>query len=233
VVEEPVIEEPVVEEPVVEEPVVEEPVVEEPVVEEPVVEEPVVEEPVVEEPVVEEPVVEEPVVEEPVVEEPVVEEPVAEEPVVEEPVVEEPVVEETVPTIVVEEDANIRIAADGLSEILETVPAGTELVVIDSIGNWIQVQYGDLIGYIFYRSENAPAMEVVIFSSRRSVMNPGETITLTSVLYGLEGYTVRYQWQCDMGDGFVNVEGATGDSYSFAATLEALSYDWRLAVYFQ
>ena len=178
-----------------------------------------------------------PVAEEPVVEEPVVEEPVVEEPVVEEPVVEEPAVEEEYTLYMVEEDTDLRMEADGLSEILATIPAETEIKAYVFTENWIKVSYtdpvlGEVEGYIYRDLEDTSVMSVVIFSSRRSVVMPGETIYLTSKISGFDNYEVSYQWQCDKGNGFEDVSGATSDSYSFAASVETLSYDWRLAIYY-
>ena len=263
VVEEPAVEEPAVEEPVAEEPAVEEPAAEEPAAEEPAVEEPAVEEPAAEEPAAEEPaaeeapaveeppaeetpVVEEPAAEEPAVEEPAVEEPaaeeapVAEEPAAEEPVAEEPAVEEpeVLDTRYLDVATDIRLAPDGLSEIIVTAPAGIELNVYDYSGHWALVHYNDaelglVVGYVYCQPEDTSSMSVTIFTSRRAVMTPGETVYLTSVLTGFENYEVSYQWQCDMGNGFVDVEGATSDTWSFSASVETLSYDWRLAIYYR
>ncbi len=242
-VEEPVAEEPVAEEPAVEEPAVEEPAAEEPAAEEaPVVEEPVAEEaPAVEEPAVEEPAAEEPAAEEaPTVEEPAVEEPAVEEPVAEEPVAEEPAVEEpeVLDTRYLDVATDIRLAPDGLSEIIVTAPAGIELNVYDYSGHWALVHYnhaelGLVVGYVYCQPEDTSSMSVTIFSSRRAVMTPGETVYLTSVLTGFENHEVSYQWQCDMGNGFVDVEGATSATWSFSASVETLSYDWRLAIYYR
>ena len=62
----------------------------------------------------------------------------------------------------------------------------------------------------------------------------GEPVTLTSRIEGFDGYEIRYQWECDKhdGSGFRDVSGATGSSYSFSASAESLSWDWRLSVYF-
>lgn len=185
---------------------------------------------------------------EPEVEEPVVEpEAPVEEPTVEEPAVEEPAKEEAaeeaveIPTTL--GDADVRLEADGLSEIFTTLPEGTELVVLGVEGDWIKVEIDGQIGYIYKDGvQGLPAeedeeaeveMKVTIFSSRRTVMTPGETVYLTSKLEGLDGYELTFQWQYDRGNGFENVPGATGDSYSFAAEPELLSYDWRLVVNYE
>jgi len=72
-------------------------------------------------------------VEEPVVEEPVVEEPVAEAPVVEEPVAEAPAVEEPM----VEEESVAETSSESLaiSDVLDAVPEGTDLVVLGETGD--------------------------------------------------------------------------------------------------
>ena len=78
----------------------------------------------------------------------------------------------------------------------------------------------------------APQRKVTIFTSARLVMSPGEVITLTSVLEGFEDcQEIRYQWECDQGQGFAPVPGATADSWSFESSPESLSWNWRLIVY--
>ena len=89
-------------------------------------------------------------------------------------------------------------------------------------------------------SEDTPEEQVVetpkkvtIFTSRRTIMMPGEMITLTSKLEGFEdAETITYQWECDKGDGFEAVEGANSDSYSYPCDTETLSWDWRLLVFY-
>jgi hypothetical protein len=140
-------------------------------------------------------------------------------------------------------DANVRLAPNGLSDILLTIPDGTPLLVLGIEGDWAQVDVAGVIGYLFIDSvagfapkpeEEAKAEpKVTLFSSRRAVMVPGETVYLTCKLENLDGYELRFQWQCDAGAGFVNIEGATGDSHSFAASAETLAYDWQLLVYYR
>ena len=261
--EEPVAEEPAAEEPATEEPVVEEPVAEEPVVEEPATEEPVVEEPVVEEPVTEEPVVEEPVEEIPAEEEPVEELPAeelpldettSEEEIDEEALVEIPEVVDTplgAAPVISQADADVRVAADGLSDIFVTLPEGTVLNVLSIEGDWVlvEIEVDGLVmqGYIHKKDvlglpEEEPEVDeagevveipkkVTIFSSRRTVMTRGETVELTSLLEGFEDCSeILYQWECDNGSGFVAVPGANSASYSFKASATTLSWGWRLTV---
>lgn len=74
---------------------------------------------------------------------------------------------------------------------------------------------------------------VTIATNRKSVMEEGATVTLTSKLEGFEGCEVHYQWQRDRGNGFEDMPGATSATYSFAATAETLSWGWRLIVYYK
>ena len=154
-------------------------------------------------------------------------------------------------------DADIRLVANGLSEIIETVADQTVVAVLGIEGDWVHVLSGDVIGYVYIDSimaifdveglmpeptptpevapgaTPAPNFKVTIFSSRRSVMAPGEPVYLTSKIEGFEGYEIKYQWQCDKGEGFENIENANEATYVFEASVETLSYDWRLAVYYR
>ena len=158
------------------------------------------------------------------------------------------------------EDTPVRLGPDGLTPIFATVPQGTEIKVIAIEGDWVKVELDGEIGYIYKgdlegleeEAPEAPAPEtaegdnnkeetavetekkVTIFSSRRTVMKTGETVELTSVLEGFEGCEeILYQWECDKGNGFEPVPGATGASYSFEANSESLDWDWQLTVYFR
>ncbi|MBQ7654324.1 MAG: hypothetical protein IJS17_04555 [Clostridia bacterium] len=73
---------------------------------------------------------------------------------------------------------------------------------------------------------------VTIATNRKSVIEEGATVTLTSKLEGFEGCEVYYQWQRDKGNGFEDMPGATSATYSFAATAETLCWGWRLIVYY-
>ena len=74
--------------------------------------------------------------------------------------------------------------------------------------------------------------KVKIHSSRKDIVIKNEIITLTSELIGFEGVTVHYQWQVDRGDGegWVDVEGATGPTHDFIARPDTILYNWRLSV---
>ena len=71
---------------------------------------------------------------------------------------------------------------------------------------------------------------VSVFACYNDEMTEGDCVTLISEISGLEGCTVSYQWQRDAGNGFEDIAGANGSSYSFAATEESLSCGYRLAV---
>ena len=86
-------------------------------------------------------------------------------------------------------------------------------------------------------AEEAPAdgtveRKVLIKSSRKEVVIEGEIITLYSKLVGFDDVEVHYQWQVDRGDGegWVNVEGATGPNHQFVARKDTILYSWRLIV---
>ena len=157
----------------------------------------------------------------------------------------QPAAEET-PTEIPEEiiEVDVRLEGDGLSEIVLTVTPDAEITVLSVEGDWVEVQIGEQIGYIFKadavkmglieaEEETEVQPKLTIFSSRRSVMEPGEIVFLTSLLEGLDGYTISYQWQWDRGNGFENIAGATSDSFAFEASVETLAYNWRLIVYFE
>ena len=75
--------------------------------------------------------------------------------------------------------------------------------------------------------EEIPTVNVQIFSSFNGVISLGEPVVLTGVV---DGEVAGYQWECDQGNGFEPVEGATEPTYSFAATAESLRWNWRLTV---
>ena len=139
----------------------------------------------------------------------------------------------------------MRLAPDGMSEIIMTLEEGAAFNVLGIEGDWIRIEVNGQTGYIYKTdvpgvvpeteaTAEGTDMKVTIFSSRRSVMKPGETVQLTSVLEGFEHCEeIAYQWECDKGSGFEAVSGATGATYAFAATRESLSWNWQLAVYFR
>ncbi len=115
------------------------------------------------------------------------------------------------------------------------------MVAVD--GDWATVAVNGHLGYIYLADlqawldavadEDAEAeMKVTVFTSRRSVMHAGETVTLTGRLEGFEGLDVTCQWERDIhdGNGYQPIEGANADTYEFSASAETLSWDWRLTV---
>ena len=76
--------------------------------------------------------------------------------------------------------------------------------------------------------------KVTIFTSRRTLMEEGEEIQLTSKLEGFEDCEeIRYAWKVDKGNGFEVVEGETGDTLTYTASLESLNWDWHLTVMYR
>jgi hypothetical protein len=71
---------------------------------------------------------------------------------------------------------------------------------------------------------------VIIHSEAGEVLRRGELITFTCELIGFDGLEVSYQWECDMGEGFQPVPGATEAAYSFVADADTLGAEWRVIV---
>ena len=160
-----------------------------------------------------------------------------------EPDEDEETVTEAVPleTLVLTEAAALREQADGMSSILAELPEGAEVCLIAREGDWLKVSADGTVGYIRQPAaeeaeaapEAEPVRKVTIFTSRKAVMTEGESIELTSELEGFENNEIRYQWECDKGEGFEPVEGANDATYIYAASLETLGWDWRLTVYYR
>ena len=73
--------------------------------------------------------------------------------------------------------------------------------------------------------------KVTIFTSRRTQMEVGEDIVLTSLLEGFEDCSnIKYQWECDKGSGYAEVEGAVDATYTYPASEESMGWSWRLIV---
>ena len=145
-----------------------------------------------------------------------------------------------------------------MSDILFTLDEDMEVTVLAVEGDWMLVLLpdGETQGWIFRTdieliveepaevepaeggtTEEAPApveKKVTIFTSRRVQMEIGEDIVLTSLLEGFEDCeAIRYQWECDKGEGFEAVEGAESDSYTYAATEESMGWSFRLVVFYK
>ena len=158
---------------------------------------------------------------------------------------ETPVSEEEIVTMSIPAGVNIREEADGLSAVTNSFEEDIEVTVLDITDGWIKIQLEDgTIGYVFAKDipseEEADASKadiadrkVTIFTSRRAVVELGETIEMTSLLEGfLDTDNIAYQWECDKGNGFEPVEGANEATYSYQADVDNLTWDWRLRVYF-
>lgn len=158
---------------------------------------------------------------------------------------------------------DVRIDPDGMSPIFLTLEKDEEVTLIGMEGDWAQIVVGEEIGYIYKDALEAepveeeavteaaaeetaketseetaeeavePEKKVTIFTSRRVVMEEGETVNLTSKIEGFDGYEVLYQWECDQGNGFQPIEAANADSYSYIASAESLSWSWQLMVYYR
>ena len=150
------------------------------------------------------------------------------------------------------EGAPIRLAPNGLSEIIADITADDAVTVLGIYGDWVKVNVAGIEGYVYIddvegmknveglpeeevpeTDDPAKNFKVTVFSNRRRVMELGETITLTSKIEGFEGLETLLQWQCDKGNGFEDVAGANSDTHSFSASVETLAYDWRLIVYYR
>ena len=83
--------------------------------------------------------------------------------------------------------------------------------------------------------EPAPEPKAVtILSSLGDDVSLGAPVTLTGVLEDAEEFTdIIYIWEVDKGNGYEPVPDADGPAYTFHATVESLSWNWRLSVYYK
>ena len=135
---------------------------------------------------------------------------------------------------------DVREAADGRSAIILSIPEDEEVTIIAVEGQWYRVQVAGVTGYIFggdiagdeTHQIDTSGMSVTVFSDAKVNMSIGDSVNLFIRTTGLDGYRLSYQWYVDKGDGygFVPVEGATGDTITFVASRETLSYDWQIVV---
>ena len=169
-------------------------------------------------------------------------------------------IEEKVVTVTVPAGKAIRNGADGMNDVMfNTSAEETVFTVLEVVGNWYKIQIDEeTVGYV-YRDDAVlnkmteeteeteqpvvtkaqPEIEksVEIFTSRRSVVEMGETIEMTSTLTGFteeELANLTYQWEYDDNDDgeFTAIPGANADKYSYQANEENLTWDWRLTVFF-
>ncbi len=71
---------------------------------------------------------------------------------------------------------------------------------------------------------------VQVFSSHDTWIVEGDVIEVWGELSGFDGYTLKFQWQYNNGNGWTDVVGATNLRYAFVATADTVNYNWRLAV---
>ena len=146
--------------------------------------------------------------------------------------------------------SNIRMAADGLSEIYAIAPAGCVFKILGIEGDWVKIEYDGLIGYTYKTNvDGLPEVEpeldengdpvpvekkVTIFSSKWTRTYVGEPLALTSKLEGFDDCEdLFYQWMVNKGNGFTEIEGANSDSYYFTSNEENVNWGWKLLVYFK
>lgn len=155
---------------------------------------------------------------------------------------------------------NVRAEGNSEGELLDKIANGEAVYILASEGGWTKIRTASgLEGWVassFLSVEELPAEEpteeevpeqpeaedvayadvdvsqlkVEIATTQGDVVIMGETITLTSVLTGFDGLSYAMQWQCNDGSGWRDVEGATGDSYSFIADDNNINFQWRLEV---
>ncbi len=141
--------------------------------------------------------------------------------------------------MIAEKDLTLRAEPNGLSEIVATVPTGTQITVISEEGDWTLVKLlNGTEGYVYTKDINKTPvaegeMKATIFSDRRPVMTEGDIVTLTSRLEGFDGYELYFIWEVDKGSGFEEIPDSNYPTYSFEATAETLSWGWRLEVLYR
>ena len=122
------------------------------------------------------------------------------------------------------------------AETIEEVEATEEVETVEEVEEIEAIEEIEVIEQISEETVETVVEEKVItgtvsvFACYNDEMTEGDCVTLISEISGLEGCTVSYQWQRDAGNGFEDIAGANGSSYSFAATEESLSCGYRLAV---
>ena len=136
----------------------------------------------------------------------------------------------------------IRANADGMSDIIYTPEEDIFVKILERTEDWIKVETKDgITGFVFHddvqldeesdKEKETKSARVLIFTSRRAIMDLGEEIKLTSIVEGIpEDITLKYQWEVDKGNGFEPAEGGNEDSYTYTASVESLAWSWRLVV---
>ena len=136
----------------------------------------------------------------------------------------------------------IRANADGMSDIIYTPEEDIFVKILERTEDWIKVETKDgITGFVFHddvqldeesdKEKETKSARVLIFTSRRAIMDLGEEIKLTSIVEGIpEDIALKYQWEVDKGNGFEPAEGGNEDSYTYTASVESLAWSWRLVV---
>ena len=152
--------------------------------------------------------------------------------------------EEENPEYVLPTVASCYREASGTSGYVGVLPAGTETTVQDVDGGWVQVEReGGNSCWIFGWTNDGLAdilglqhpteKTVTIFSDRRTQMEVGELVHLTSYIEGFDGCELRYVWQYDDGSGFQNAENGNQDHYEYPVDIDTFGYSWRLQVLYR
>ena len=148
------------------------------------------------------------------------------------------IAETSVEEIILTEENEVIEEAETVEEVeaTEEVETVEEIEVVEEVEEIEAIEEIEVIEQISEETVETVVEEKVItgtvsvFACYNDEMTEGDCVTLISEISGLEGCTVSYQWQRDAGNGFEDIAGANGSSYSFAATEESLSCGYRLAV---
>lgn len=148
------------------------------------------------------------------------------------------IAETSVEEIILTEENEVIEEAETVEEVeaTEEVEVVEEIEVVEEVEEIEAIEEIEVIEQISEETVETVVEEKVItgtvsvFACYNDEMTEGDCVTLISEISGLEGCTVSYQWQRDAGNGFEDIAGANGSSYSFAATEESLSCGYRLAV---
>ena len=78
-------------------------------------------------------------------------------------------------------------------------------------------------------------VRVEIWSDLPDYLYEGDPVHLYSIVYGAEGLELHYQWEYDKHDGlgWQPIPYANEPMYTIYASIETLSYDYRLIVYYR
>lgn len=127
--------------------------------------------------------------------------------------------------------------------IIMTIPSGATLTVIRYEGDWAFVEYEGVQGYVAARyvgepvpdepeeEEKEPAERgVSVTNNIGATVSYGDVIVLTGHLMGYDDVDYVMQWQVNEGDGWKDLPGERGISYSFVLDEHNIDYGFRLGV---